>query len=271
MTRRPLLLFFLLAFALPWLVWGTTLAEQAGWIGWHIPGSLAFWVALPLATFATAAITAGWPGVRDLLARMLRVRVSVLWWVVALALTPVTAGAVLALAVATGAEPAVGVELPTAAVAATLLLNAWMFLLSEEPAWRGFALPRLEQRMNPLVASLVLGLLWGLWHIPLFFVADSFQQRVPFTGFLISAVATAVTLGWIFHHARGSVLIAALFHAVTDVTIAWTGVMTSGAGWFWAFVGLQCVVAVLAGARLARMPRLELPAGIGVRAGGAAR
>ena len=252
MKRHPLIMFFVLAFALPWAVWSTTLAEQAGWLAWHLPSSLAFWIALPIATFGTAAYTGGWPAVRDLIVRMIRVRVRVQWWIVALLLTPLTAGVVLLLTIPLG--PEIGVALPTSALIGVFLLDSWMFLLSEEPAWRGFALPRLEQRMSRLVAAIVLGALWALWHIPLFFVDGSFQQSVPFLGFAISAIATSVTISGLFHRARGSVLIAAIFHAATDVTIAWTGVMTSGPAIFWIFVAAQTAVAAVAGVTLARMP-----------------
>lgn len=255
MKRRPLALFLAAAFLLPWLVWGTTLAHQAGWIGWHVPSSLAFWVGLPVATFGTAALTGGWPSVRDLLLRMVRVRVGVLPWLLAVVVTPITAG--VARVVTFGAAPGGGTVLPASAIVGTLLLDVWMFLLSEEPAWRGFALPRLEQRMPPLAASIVLGAVWAAWHLPLFFIDGSFQSAVPFVGFALSTIATAVTIGWIFHRARGSVLVAAVFHAVTDVTIASTGVMTSGAVHFWVFVAAQLLVAGGAGFALTRSVSAE--------------
>jgi len=249
--KHPLPLFFASAFLLPWAVWATTLAEQAGWIEWHLPASLAFWIALPLATFGTAALTGGWAAVKDLLLRMARYRVRPLWWTVAVMATPVTAG--VALVVGYGTSPSIGVALPTSALIGTLLLDVWMFLLSEEPAWRGFALPRMEQRLSPLAASVALGAVWAIWHAPLFLMAGSFQASVPPLGFLLSTVATSVTIGLIYHRARGSVLVAAVFHGVTDVTIAWTGVMTSGAVLFWIFVAVQVLVAGLAAVGLARI------------------
>lgn len=254
MTRRPLVLFFALAFALPWAVWATSLLEQAGAISWHLPSSLAFWVALPVATFAAAALTGGWPAVRAVLVRMIRVRVRAVWWLLALALTPATTVAVLLWAGAVGAR--VAPAIPVSGLVGTFLLDSWMFLLSEEPAWRGFALPRMERRMPPLAASAALGVVWALWHVPLFLMTGSFQASLPFVAFALSTVATSVTLGWVFHGARGSVLVAALFHAATDTAIAGTGVMTSGEGLLWTFVAAQCLVAVGAGIALARAGRL---------------
>ncbi|WP_417562360.1 CPBP family intramembrane glutamic endopeptidase [Microbacterium sp.] len=261
MRRHPLISFFVAAFALPWLVWGTSIAQAAGLISWHIPEALAFWIGLPLATYGVAALTGGWPAVKDLLVRMIRVRVGPVWWIVAI-LLPV---AIVAVAVGFGMllpdHARIGALLPASAVAGALLLNTWEWLLTEETAWRGFALPRLQRRFTPLTASIVLGVLWGVWHVPLFFLPGSFQSTLPFFGFLISTVATSVIIGWLFNHARGSVLIVAIFHGVTDVSLAFSGVMSSGDVLFWITVAVQVVIAAAVARDLARIDPLspELP------------
>lgn len=245
--RRPLLIFFSLAFLLPWTVWGTTLAEQAGWLTWHLPSSLAFWIALPAASFGAAAITGGWPAVRDLLQRMIRVRVALRWWLVAIGLTPLLILVALLAGGLAGARASIE-AMPLGAVAGSLALYWWMFLLSEETAWRGFALPRLQRLLPPVVADVVLGAIWAIWHLPLFFVAGSFQAGIPFPGFALSTIATSVLVGWVFRGAGGSTLIAALLHAVTDVSISGLGVMSGPAALFWIFVAVQAVTAVVVAA-----------------------
>lgn len=255
MKRHPLATFFVAAFALPWLIWGTTLAQQVGLIGWHIPESLGFWLGLPLATYGTAALTGGWPAVKDLLLRLIRVRVSPLWYLAAIGLPIAIAAAAAAVGALFAAPPTVGVLIPASALLGALLLNCWEWLITEETAWRGYALPRLQRRFDPLTASVVLGTVWALWHLPLFFIADSFQSRIPFVGFLVSTVATSVLIGWLFNHARGSVLLAALFHGFTDVSIAFTGVLTSGAFLFWLTVGIQVVLAAAVASDLFRQDR----------------
>ena len=72
LKRHPLIAFFVLAYALPWLVWGTSIAEVRGLLSFHIPQPLAFWIGLTLATFGVAALSGGAPAVRDLLSRMVR-------------------------------------------------------------------------------------------------------------------------------------------------------------------------------------------------------
>jgi membrane protease YdiL (CAAX protease family) len=198
--------------------------------------------------------------VRDLLLRMIRVRVPAWTWPVALLFTPVLAALAAVSGTLTDDRVRLGVGLPLSAVAGTLLLNAWMFLLTEETAWRGFALPRMQVRLRPLVASALLGAIWSLWHLPLFFQEGSFQSRIPFAGFVVSTIATSIVIGWLFDHARGSVLIAALFHAVTDVTIAFTGVMTSGTVLFWVFVTLQMLTAAAVAPSMWARDRQGVPA-----------
>lgn len=258
LKKRPLILFFLLAFVLPWFAWGTAIAQDRGLLGWHLPGSLAFWLGLPIATFAAAALTGGRPAVRDLLLRLVRVRVRWHWYAVAALLTPALAVVAVLAGSALGWPAAVGALVPPSGLFALVLLDVWLFLVTEEMAWRGFALPRLQARMSALPAALLLGLIWGLWHIPLFLTAGSFQSGLPFAGFLVSIVATSVLTSWIFNHTRGGVLPAAVFHATTDTAIAFWGVMGSGSALFWLFVVLQCGAA---GAVAPSLQRLRAPSG----------
>ena len=91
---------------------------------------------------------------------------------------------------------------------------AFMLVLGpvEEFGWRGFALPLLQRRLAPVWAGLVLGLIWGLWHLPAFFLSGTPQSAWGFTPFLLGSVAVSVILTPMFNASRGSILLAALFH-----------------------------------------------------------
>jgi uncharacterized protein len=82
----------------------------------------------------------------------------------------------------------------------------------EEFGWRGVALPLLQRRFAPLWASLILGAIWGLWHVPAFLLSGTPQSAWSFGPFFIGVLAISVILTPIFNAARGSILIAALFH-----------------------------------------------------------
>jgi len=235
---------YLLAFVLPWLVWGTLIAEQRGLLSWHVPQSLAFWIGLPVAYLCGAVASGGRAALVDLLSRLVRVRVGWLPYLAAIGLalglplvvwlgTLLTGGAA-------GAPPA-----QLGAVPGALLVETALFWLTEEAMWRGFALPRVELWLPPGPAAVAVGLLWAVWHLPLFAIAGSFQSSLPFLGFAILTVATSVILSWLYHLSAGSVVVCAVFHGVIDVTFATTGVLSASPAAFWTVVGLHVAVAAL--------------------------
>jgi hypothetical protein len=82
----------------------------------------------------------------------------------------------------------------------------------EEFGWRGFALPLLQRRMAPLWAALVIGAIWGVWHLPTFFLSGMVQSTWSFGPFFLGSVAVSVILTAMFNDARGSILLPALLH-----------------------------------------------------------
>lgn len=102
----------------------------------------------------------------------------------------------------------------------TLFLGGAFF---EEPGWRGFAMPRLQQRFGALRGTLLLGILWTFWHLPMFFVpgfngagTGAVGISVAVAEFLIGTTAMAVIFTWVFNNTRGSLLLAILLHASLD-------------------------------------------------------
>jgi uncharacterized protein len=134
--------------------------------------------------------------------------------------------------------------------------------LGEELAWRGFALPRLLTHHNALVASLILGVLWALWHLPLVWTEGATMYQQPIWLFLMDIMATSVLFTWVFLHTRGSVLIAMLFHGATNLFLVSPDVASTGdlelpvlamvAKWV-----LVAIVLLVAGPSLVRGPRPE--------------
>jgi membrane protease YdiL (CAAX protease family) len=76
--------------------------------------------------------------------------------------------------------------------------------LCEELGWRGFALPRLEQRWNGIFAALVLGAIWGVWHLPAFFIPGLPQSSFPLWTFMVSSMALSVLMAWVVNNAGGA-------------------------------------------------------------------
>jgi uncharacterized protein len=95
--------------------------------------------------------------------------------------------------------------------------------IPEELGWRGFALDRLQARMNPLAASVTLGLSWSLWHLPLFWVLGTTQaglgsNTLDYWLFLLNPIALSALFAWVYNQTGGSILSAILMHFSFNVT-----------------------------------------------------
>jgi uncharacterized protein len=82
----------------------------------------------------------------------------------------------------------------------------------EEFGWRGVALPLLQQKFAPIWAALILGVIWGLWHLPAFFQSGTPQSAWPFAPFFAGSVALSVIVTAMFNASKGSILLPVLFH-----------------------------------------------------------
>jgi membrane protease YdiL (CAAX protease family) len=195
--RHPVIWFFALAYAFSWPFW--LLSHLAGGtLGtvFIVIGGFGPMLAAAIVISRTGGSLSGW------LRSILRWRVSPVYYAYALGL-PLLLAVILNLALAVlGEQPDVSLVVERIpAYLQTLLLTAVIFGGQEEPGWRGFALPRLQQRHTPLVATLLLGLGWGIWHVPLYGPA----------GFVVPLVL-AFYYTWLYNKTR-SVLLCILLHA----------------------------------------------------------
>ena len=137
--------------------------------------------------------------------------------------------------------------------------------LAEEAGWRGFALPRLQERHTALGASVMLGLLWAGWHVPQYFVPGT--TMIPFPIFVPICVALAVLFTWFYNNTGGSLVATVLAHFLFNFDGAWLAgrlglapaMLVNVAGGV--AIGVMVVVVVLvAGAQtLSRKPSEQLP------------
>jgi membrane protease YdiL (CAAX protease family) len=192
------------------------------------------------------ALTGGKAGVVALLRLMVRWRVGPAWYAAALLLPVGTPLGATLLNVLLGAPAPTSAELgawpgllPTFFL---LLLVPGMGGAWEEPGWRGYALPYLQGSRSALVASLVLGVVWAFWHLPLMTYGT-----IPWSDLAYVTVQTIV-YAWLFNNTGGSVLLVMLFHTASNVVSGgFFHAMFSGADWArmgWLLVALWCAVAV---------------------------
>ncbi len=201
-----------------------------------------------IAALVVLSLTQGRSGVRDLLRRIVRWRVSWKWYAAAL-LLPITAAVVAAVAtIKLGAPAPTAEELSSwtevvpfflVALLVPLLFGPW-----EEPGFRGFALSRLMQTRSLLAASLIVAAIHVFWHLPLFFLGD-----IPAAD-VVLILAAGVVFGALVVGSGGSVLIAMLMHAVNNaisgeyISQMFAGRDAATLGWIRA--GMWCLFAVAA-------------------------
>ena len=220
--RHPLIAFFVLAYAVAWA---------------FVPfGSFGAFGPL-VAALIVIPLTRGRAGLRELVARLIRWRVSWLWYLVALGVPLAVHLATAALSVAAGATPP---SLTFSSVTTFLLVFAMRLVnptdgpLGEEPGWRGFAQPGLQARWSPLLSTAVLAVLIAGWHVPLFFLEDGGLQPPVLIGGLMTTVAVTFWYAWLFNRTGGSVLLVLMAHSVEGSLPA--------QGWI--YMGVWCAVAI---------------------------
>ena len=234
---KALTAFFVLAYALSW-AWVIPLAAvhevvRRG-VGWptHIPALLG----PAVAAVAVTAWTVGRPGVRDLLARMVRWRVPARWWLAALSPLVFLGLALLAMAAAGQPWPASADFGRFSGIPAIGLVGVLLIILvgalGEEAGWRGYALPQLQRRFSPLASSLILAVGWFGWHLPQFFVIATYRDFSPvqYVGMFLGLACGAVVLTWLYNRSGGSILLVAVWHGLYNVvsgTQAATGVLAA--------------------------------------------
>lgn len=107
--------------------------------------------------------------------------------------------------------------LPLLAGVPMLLIGMFFSNVWEEIGWRGYALPRLQQRFGDLTIGIGMGLLWNFWHLPLYFDPTFSLASLPWSAELIFSLSLTIIYIWLYNHTQGSLLYVSLFHAMSNV------------------------------------------------------
>ena len=167
---------------------------------------------------------------------MVRWRVPVRWWLVAVSPVMFLGLALMAMAVAGQALPSAADFGQFSGIPAIGLVSVLLLILigavGEETGWRGYALPQLQRRFTPLASSLILAVLWFGWHLPQFFVIATYRDFAPvqYVGMFLGLACGAVVLTWLYNRSGGSILLVAVWHGLYNVvsgTQAATGMIAA--------------------------------------------
>jgi len=248
LARWPLRSYFVLAYGLSWLLWSPLVLSKGAGIGilpFVLSGSLSDSMVILiisvgsfgplLAALIVSAAVGGCAEVGKLLHHMVRVRVGIQWYLLAVFVPLLT---VILPAPFLGDSTLLPSLLSGKAVIALLIYVLATLLgmvlgspIGEEPGWRGFALPRLQRSYGPLMGSLLLGVLWAFWHFPLFFTI--WGKGYALVGltlgillFALTVIGYSVFMTWLYNNTRNSIFLAILFHSAVDSKISFFLLLT---------------------------------------------
>ncbi len=212
LEKYQIIIFFALTLIISWIPWYT------GGYGFNAWGP-------SMAGLIVVAMVGGWKGIVGMLRSLVHWRVAIGWWAVAL-LAPV-----VITIVAIGAYVLTGGEAPPftfwkqewhlTPLLIGILLSPFGGPGGEEPfGWRGYAQSILQGKWGPLVASVIIGIFWGVWHLPEFFNPTSTQYAIGigfFGPMIIMWIASSMIMTWLFNKTGGSVLVAGvIYHLMLD-------------------------------------------------------
>ena len=211
--------FFLLAYAISWSLDASVLVlgMEPSWTRWIISGFLS---ALGPAIAAGVVLSVSGDSLRDWLGRVVRWRVRPKWYAAAVGIPVIVAlgsGAVLQLV--GGPVDFASFAFDPITLGIGILLGTTIGGGQEELGWRGFAQPELQERYGGLRAAVIVGVLWGGWHLPLFFDPTAIHSQWPPSAqlaYFVGIVAFSILLAWVYNGSGGSILLAMLMHGAEN-------------------------------------------------------
>ena len=233
---RPIPGFFLLTFFIAWSIWLTVGVLAPGYfILTIIPGAWAPSISATLLAY----LSDGKSGIQQILRGLLRWRVGFQWYLIVFFGIALLAYAAVGISILFGGQPG-QISLPGGAplsawpIVVPLVFFVNIFLggpLAEDIGWRGYILPRLRERMSTLKASLLIGVVWVVWHIPFYIIPEGRVAvgNVPLIWFAPLTIAWSVLFAWVYVNTE-SILMAILFHAAINTTLGTLGILGSPTG-----------------------------------------
>ena len=223
---RNIILFFLIAYGFTWVFWISEALATRGLLGSSIlvdfllsPQNPAAW-----GPFVSAILLTFWfqkaSGVIGLLKKGVDYKFAKKWWIPTILLCPIIIGGALLIAALAGESIP---ELYWISNPFLIVVNFVVILftggpLQEEFGWRGYALPRLQSRFNALVSSIMLGFMWGLWHLPYLLISTEITHAYGILPEVFTAILLSILLTWLFNNTGGSILVSLIFHNMFNLS-----------------------------------------------------
>jgi membrane protease YdiL (CAAX protease family) len=241
-VNRNLWMFLALTFAWSWLFWMPEIL-------WGIRLYVAPF-GPTIAAIILTILTEGRKGIKELLKRGLSLKFRKIWLFPIFLLMPALTGLSLLIAIWAG-EPVPEMPVLSQPLAIIPAFFYILFLggpLAEEFGWRGYALDRLQASHSALVSSVLLGIIWGLWHVPLFFMeGQDIYRNVPIWAFILGTVLLSILFTWVYNNTGKSILAVLLFHTMGNLShFIFPAMATAWGGLYSLLLNVVVVAVVLA-------------------------
>ncbi|MEM1513436.1 MAG: type II CAAX endopeptidase family protein [Candidatus Thermoplasmatota archaeon] len=238
--KRNLLLFFLVAFAWSWLLW---LPEFFGFRLYLAP------FGPTISAFILTYANDGLNGVKELFKRGIDFKFKKIWWLPIFFLMPAIVGLSFFLAILCGENPEIAVlSQPWIIIPAFFYILFLGGPLAEEFGWRGYALDTLQARYSAFISSVFLGIIWGAWHLPLFFMKEQdIYHNIPIPFFIFGTVLLSILFTWIYNNTGRSILAVLIFHTMSNLShFIFPAMATSFGGLYSVIINIIVVIIILA-------------------------
>jgi len=262
MGKRNVWAFFGITVVISWLLWLPFVLAGAGVIALTDTLAALTTPAVMLGAFApliSAVIMIvrkeGWAGLKQFFRKALSFRIKPIYYVLAV-LIPL-----LITALAHYTINIAGIDILPSSLfpadfpvpVAVLIIPYFLFIAiagggQEEFGWRGYALQPLQQRFGILRASIIIGIVWGVWHLPLWFMPGEGHAYYSFFAFLLFTVSMSVIIGWLYNASGKKMVVAWIFHSISNVSVPLFPIMHMAdvpQPGYWVWVGVNVIGAVL--------------------------
>ena len=230
--RSPLIAFTLITFTFSWGFWLPQALHSQGYIetGNMLWGFGSFGPSI--AGIIVIALTGGKAGLKSMWLRLLDWKVKLKWYLFIFIFPP------LIILIALFIHRLAGGSIPSLITIENLALIIPTFFLvlllggplNEELGWRGFMLPHLLKTLSPFMAASIVGVVWAVWHLPLFWISGASQEGIPAGAVLLQILALSYIFTWLHNRTRGSLVIPLLFHASLNTSGAIMPILPAQAG-----------------------------------------
>ena len=223
---KPVLIYFLLAFVISW----GAIIISVGFDGFPLSEEqlpvliVAMLLGPSAAAFLAAWLSSGRAGIRDLFSRLVRWRVKPIWYATALLTAPLSTIAILAvLALFSPDFPAaLAVAQDKFGLVLMWIMSGLMVGFFEELGWTGFATPRMRKRLGVFAAGLIIGLLWGAWHLLVNLESDTFAGGLPLALLVVRLFtwlpAYRILMVWVYQHTESQLVVTIMHISLVATT-----------------------------------------------------